>query len=61
MRKKMTTTKNGPKKILDGEADDNLRVKEPSVGGKNKLLKAELAFLSITVLATDTHTSIASI
>lgn len=31
-------------------------LKIPSVGEKNKLLKAELAFLSITALARDSYT-----
>lgn len=59
----MTTAKNGTekKRILDSGDDDSLRVKDSSVGGKNKLLKAELAFLSITALAGDAYTTKAPI
>lgn len=45
------TAKKGTKDFIGGGSnDDSLRVKDSSVGEKNKLLKAELAFLSITAL-----------
>lgn len=46
--------KNGTKRVLGGcDGGDKLRVKDSPVGEKEKkkLLKAELAFLSITALA----------
>lgn len=54
----MTTAKKRNKRVLGGGGGDNLRVKYSSGGKKNKLLKAELAFLSIMALAGEAYTQL---